>query len=229
MTMRLIAVYHKEPALRFISHLDVQRTLHRALVRAAIPVRYSAGFNPHPLLSFATALSTGMAGDAEYFDVQLCGPMLPAEFEQRLNAVLPQGFFVSDAMAAKEGMGSLAALLRAASYEAVLHMEVALSKSIVQAAVDSLLEDKIMVNKRTKKGLRPVDIRPQILKVSVERVEDTTIVLHVLGRLQADGGLRTELLLSALLDRLGVKAEKMLCRRALYFDPDGPLPRLPQD
>lgn len=227
--MRMIAAYHKEPALRYISHLDVQRTLHRALARAAMPLRYSAGFNPHPLLSFATALSTGMAGEAEYFDVQLDEDMLPAAFERRLNAALPKGLFVSDALTAPEGYGSLAGHLRAAAYEAQLEMETLVTGEALHAALSALLQGEILVNKRTKSGIKPVDIRPEILKVSVERVEGKEITLRVLGRLQADGGLRMELLLHALFDRLAARGEAAVCRKALYFDPDGPLPRLPQD
>ena len=89
--MRMIAAYHKEPALRYISHLDIQRTLHRAFSRANLPVQYSAGFNPHPQLSFASALSTGMAGCAEWFDVTLYQDVAPEEFMRRLNAALPAG------------------------------------------------------------------------------------------------------------------------------------------
>lgn len=225
----MIAAYHKEPALRFISHLDVQRTLHRALARADMPLRFSAGFNPHPLLSFASALSTGMAGDAEWFDVQLDGELTPADFTERLNAALPRGMFISGAFAAPAGMGSLSGALRAAAYEARLKMDTLVSEEDLRAAIDGLLAGEIIVNKRTKSGIKPVDIRPQILSVFVERVEGEEIALRVLGRLQADGGLRMELLLDALFDRLAARGDAAVCRTALYFDSDGPLPRLPQD
>ncbi|MDO4573198.1 MAG: TIGR03936 family radical SAM-associated protein [Clostridia bacterium] len=227
--MRMLAAYHKEPALRFISHLDVQRTLHRALARADIPLRFSAGFNPHPLVSFASALATGMAGEAEWFDAQLESDMAPGDFSARLNAALPAGLFVSGAMAAPEGMGSLSGLLRAAAYEARLEMDSLVAEDALNAALSALLGGEIIVNKRTKSGPKPVDIRPEILKVSVDRVEGRSLTLHVLGRLQADGGLRMELFLHALFERLAARGEALVCRRALYFDPDGPLPRLPQD
>ncbi len=227
--MRMIAAYHKEPALRFISHLDIQRTLHRAMARADLPLRFSAGFNPHPLLSFASALSTGMAGDAELFDVQMETGMTPEEFTERLNRALPEGFFVSGAFEAPEDMGTLSGLLRAAAYTAELKMDTLVTEESLTAALSSLLAGEIIVTKRTKSGPKPVDIRPQILSVIVERVEGQEVSLRVLGRLQADGGLRMELLLGALFDRLAAKGTAAVCRTALYFDSDGPLPRLPQD
>ena len=69
--MRMLAVYHKTESARYISHLDVQRTLQRAFRRAKLPLRFSEGFNPHPELSFASALATGTTSDAEWFDVEL--------------------------------------------------------------------------------------------------------------------------------------------------------------
>ena len=73
----MLAVYHKGEAVRFVSHLDVQRTLHRAFRRAKAPLAYSAGFNPHPELSFASALPTGASSDCEWFEVELTEDMAP--------------------------------------------------------------------------------------------------------------------------------------------------------
>ena len=58
--MRMLAVYHKAEDARFISHLDILRALQRAFRRAGLPLKYSDGFNPHPELSFASALATGI-------------------------------------------------------------------------------------------------------------------------------------------------------------------------
>ena len=69
--MRIIARFEKGEAVRFVSHLDIQRTFQRAFRRANIPLAYSQGFNPHPQLSFATALSLGYTSEAEWFDVKL--------------------------------------------------------------------------------------------------------------------------------------------------------------
>lgn len=77
-----------------MSHLDIQRTLQRAMRRADIPLRYSKGFNPHPELHFATALSTGARGMWEWFDVELEEPMDTEVFVQALNGQLPEGLSV---------------------------------------------------------------------------------------------------------------------------------------
>ena len=61
--MRAMIRFGKQPRLRFISHLDLQRFFQRALNRTGLPVAYSQGFNPHPLMSFGSALALGLAFD----------------------------------------------------------------------------------------------------------------------------------------------------------------------
>ena len=114
--MRIIARFEKGEAVRFVSHLDIQRTFQRAFRRANIPLAYSQGFNPHPLLSFATALSLGYTSEAEWFDVKLAQDMCSDAFRDAVNAVLPGGFRILEAAAAAEGLSALTALMAAASY-----------------------------------------------------------------------------------------------------------------
>ena len=67
--MRIMAVFEKGIRLRRIGHLDIQRAMMRALRRSGLPVAYSNGYNPHILLTFASALSTGAAGKKEILDL----------------------------------------------------------------------------------------------------------------------------------------------------------------
>ena len=225
--MRMIAVYHKGEALKFISHLDIQRTLQRAFRRAELPLLYSQGFNPHPQVSFASALSTGVSSDAEWFEVQLNGDMTPEAFTARLNAVLPSGLTISDAFVAPENFGTLAAKTCAAAYIARIAFDTTVSEERLREALVALLSGEITVMKRTKSGIKPVDIRPQILEVSVTGIAGNEVTLRVLGKLQADGGLRMELLLGALYDRLDAHGSANIRRTDMFFAGDGPLPRLP--
>lgn len=227
--MKLVAVYHKGRALAMISHLDVQRTLQRAFRRAGLPLLYSNGFNPHPQFSFATAAATGMSSDCEWFEVQLFEPIAPEEFVRRANAAMPDGMSVSDAFEPPEGFGSLSAKLRAALYRTELDFDSPVDGEKLKQTLEDMLSGEIVVNKRTKSGIRPVDMRPYILEVSVEEVGDGTAVLRVLGKLQADGGLRVDAFIDALLERLDAQATYALHRMRMYFAGDGFLPRLPSE
>jgi len=227
--MKLIAAYQKGSEVSLISHLDIQRTLQRAFRRAGLPLLYSNGFNPHPQFSFATAAATGMSSDCEWFEVQLSEPIAPEEFVSRANAVMPVGMSVSGAFEPPEGFGSLSAKLRAAEYLVKLSFYDAVQEEKLRTTLEAMLAGEIVINKRTKGGVRPVDMRPYILRVSVEQVEGDTAVLRVLGKLQADGGLRVDAFVDALLERLDAHASYSLHRAGMYFAEDGLLPRLPAE
>ena len=227
--MKLIAAYHKGNEIAMISHLDIQRTLQRAFRRAGIPLLYSNGFNPHPQFSFATAAATGMSSEAEWFEVQLSEEMNPTEFVRRANESMPQGMSVSGAFVAPENFGSLSAKLRAAGYRIDLAFTEAVSEEKLQSTLEEMLLGEIIINKRTKGGIKPVDMRPYILRVSVGQVEGEKTALLVLGKLQADGGLRVDAFIDALLERLDAHAAYEIHRTHMYFAEDGLLPHLPAE
>ena len=225
--MKLIAAYQKGNEIAMISHLDIQRTLQRAFRRAGIPLLYSNGFNPHPQFSFATAAATGMSSECEWFEVQLSEDMAPEEFVRRANEVMPQGMRVSGAFAAPENYGSLSAKLRAAEYRVELQFVEPVSGEKLAEMLEAMLSGEIIIQKRTKGGIRPVDMRPYILRVSVGQVEGDQAALLVLGKLQADGGLRVDAFIDALLERLDAHAAYEIHRTNMYFAEDGLLPHLP--
>ena len=69
--MKVRLRYAKRGRLRFSSHRDFQRAFERALRRAGVPMAYSAGFRPHPKISYANAAPTGVASEAEYIEIRL--------------------------------------------------------------------------------------------------------------------------------------------------------------
>ena len=227
--MKLIAAYQKGTEIAMISHLDIQRTLQRAFRRAGLPLLYSNGFNPHPQFSFATAAATGMSSEQEWFEVQLSEEISPEEFVRRANEAMPKGMSISQAFAAPENFGSLSAKLRAAGYRIDLAFTEAVSEEKLQTTLAEMLAGEIIINKRTKGGMKPVDMRPYILRVSVGQVEGDQAALLVLGKLQADGGLRVDAFIDALLERLDAHASYEIHRTHMYFAEDGLLPHLPAE
>ena len=61
--------YEKTPAVRYISHLDFVRVLNRTVRRSGLPVTYTEGFNPHPVMMVAMPLSVGVTSEDEYIDI----------------------------------------------------------------------------------------------------------------------------------------------------------------
>ncbi len=86
---KIICKYKKTGNLKYISHLDVLRFIQRAVKRAGINAKYSEGFNPHMKTSFGFPLSLGTESVGEYFEIELNESILPQEFTERMNGVLP--------------------------------------------------------------------------------------------------------------------------------------------
>lgn len=221
--MRIIVRFSKGEEVRYTSHLDVQRLFQRAFRRAKLPLAYSQGFNPHPLMGFAAALSVGHTSGAEWFDVKLKEYMDTDEFIKRVNAVLPKGFSVLSAMDAGEFSKSLTSLLVAADYDIEIKGE---TDGLIELISD-MLSGEIIVTKRTKGGLKDANIRPDILAHKMCKTEEG-VLLTVRGRLNVDGGLNAELFVNAIRAKSGLRLIVNTHRRAMYGN-GAFLPNLPEE
>lgn len=88
--------FSKTGRLKYISHLDINRAMSRALKRAQIPLWYTEGFNPHPYMSFSLPLSLGVESLCESVDLRIIGDITNDEMKNRLNNVLPQDIKIVD-------------------------------------------------------------------------------------------------------------------------------------
>src|SRR4051794_23378011 len=142
--------YAKRGRLRFSSHRDFQRALERALRRADVPMAYSAGFHPHPKISFANAAPTGTASEAEYVELALAARCDPEAVRVALDASLPDGLDVVQVVEAAPG--ALADRLEASEWFVVLPGAV---RADVEAAVAAFLAaERVEVERLTKNGPR---------------------------------------------------------------------------
>lgn len=88
--------FSKTDRLKYISHLDINRAMARALKRAEIPLWYTEGFNPHPYMSFSLPLSLGVESLCESVDLRIVGDITNENIKSRLNSVLPDGLKIVD-------------------------------------------------------------------------------------------------------------------------------------
>lgn len=216
--MRIIASFYKHNEVRFVSHLDMQRLFQRAFRRAGLPLSYSKGFNPHPLLSFATALSVCYTSECEYFDVFLDEKIDADEFRSRVNAVLPEGVAVTKAVDAGEMKTSLTTLMRSADYFARLDFDREVTSDELENALASLLTGEIIVEKKTKGGMKDVDIRPLLISVNLIDCSEGSAILYIRGKLTAEGGLPLELLFGTISEKVGASAVSTVNRRTIEMD-----------
>jgi radical SAM-linked protein len=185
--------YAKRGPLRFASHRDLARALERALRRARVPMAFSAGFSPHPKISYVGAAPTGAASEAEYVEIGLAERRDPEEVRAALDASLPPGIDVLECVEAL-GPGSLADRIDAATWRVELP---GVAPAELAAAVEAFLAaDVVTVEKRTKNGLRDIDARPAVAAASAGE-EAGCAILHMVVR-QVTPAVRPDDVLAAL-------------------------------
>ncbi|MCF6525340.1 TIGR03936 family radical SAM-associated protein [Streptomyces sp. JJ36] len=150
--------YTKRGRLRFTSHRDFQRAFERALRRAEVPMAYSAGFTPHPKVSYANAAPTGTGSEAEYLEIALTEQSDPETLRAGLDACMPDGLDLTDAVEARTT--DFADRLRASEWE--LRLEGVSTEAAHEAAAAFLAAESVEVSRQTKKGLRTFDARAAV-------------------------------------------------------------------
>jgi len=159
--------YRRGNAVRFLSHLDVLRLFERALRRARIPIVFTQGFNPHPKLSFSPSLATGLTSDAEYVDLQIKEGAQPVDLKQRLAAQLPLGMDIIAVKRLQKKAATIAALVNRVDYECRLNGQTAELK--LGNRFEAILAKKeLLVQRKKKKELKTIDVRPYIESFKVE-------------------------------------------------------------
>ena len=149
--------------MRFASHKDVARAVERGVRKAGVPVAYSAGFSPHPRISYSGGVPTGSASEAEYLELSLTRHCEPAELGRLLNAALPDGIDVIDVVEAESKAAGLH--FEAAQWEVLLPgVTAATARSAAQAF---LAAPAVVVERLTTKGMRQLDARAAIVSLDV--------------------------------------------------------------
>ena len=190
--MRMLAVFRKGERLRHIGHLDIMRAMQRALRRSGVPVAYSNGFNPHMLLTFASALSVGASGERELMDVTLEREMTAGDFLATMNPALPPDLQLVAARVIDDRHPALMAMVQAAVYDITLLDKTA--ADACRAALPAFLaQEEILAERKTKSGVKEVNIRPWIFELTMEGA-----TLHGVLALSETENCKPDMLLTAL-------------------------------
>ena len=159
--MRALIRFGKQPRLRFISHLDLQRFFQRAVNRTGLPIAYSQGFNPHPVMSFGSALALGWTSEYEVIDIKLSAPMGRKRTEDAIRAALPEDMPVLEVRMIEDRHPAPMAQVRMSDYRVTLEGEGA-AATLKQIA--SFMErDEVPVVKKTKSGEKEINARPLVI------------------------------------------------------------------
>jgi radical SAM-linked protein len=179
----LVVRYAKRGKMRFASHRDVARAFERGVRKAGLPIAYSAGFTPHPKISYPGGAPTGVASEAEYLSLALTARQAETQVCQRLNAALPDGIDVIDVTEDAGGAGkpsgpssSGAVSSSRASSSGFAHLEASEWRMVLpgvapeearRAVAGFLARAEVPVERLTDKGVRHLDARAAVLEMTV--------------------------------------------------------------
>jgi len=162
--------YSRSAEVKYISHLDFVRMFHRTVRRSGLPMSFSQGFNPHPIMTVAMPLSVGVTSDCEFMKIGFDGEFSETEIKSALNTALPPGFEIK---AAKKVEGKELDFAKLDRAEYIVDVEVSAECNPDLSAF--LNNEKILVMKKSKSGVKEADIKSYIY--SIEITENTGLLM----------------------------------------------------
>lgn len=158
-------LFKKEGRAKYISHLDIMRTMQRVFIRAGVKIKHTEGYNPHPYMAFALPLSVGTESDCELMDFTLVSGAKLEELPELLTENAPEGITVLEAYEEEVKLKHLKWLKVGIEliYDAGVPEKAALELKALYSA------EKLEVEKTSKGKTKTVDIIPMIDSIAFER------------------------------------------------------------
>ncbi len=216
--MKIRIRFGKYGALKFIGHLDMMRYFQKALRRAEIDMKYSEGFNPHMIMSFAAPLGVGITSDGEYFDIEVLSSEDSKTALKKLNDVMVEGVKVYSYRKLPDQAKTAMSIVAAADYELSFKEGYEIPKTLNEFQ-DMIVEfyeksETIPIIKQTKKSERELDLKPLIYDFKVLEREGKP-VFYIKTSTGSVDNIKPELVLSAMYQKFGLeyKAEAIQIHR----------------
>ena len=140
--------------MKFIGHLDIMRYFQKVMRRAEVDIRYSEGFSPHQIMSFAAPLGVGLESRGEYVDIEVLSTDSSKEMLRRINENMVEGMEALSYKALPDDAGNAMSLVAAADYEVRFRegYEPADLDAFFAGIPAFLEQEEIVIVKKTKKG-----------------------------------------------------------------------------
>lgn len=206
--MKIRIKFRKWGCMKFIGHLDMLRYFQKAMRRADVDIRYSEGFSPHQIMSFAAPLGVGITSGGEYFDIEVHSTKSSAEMLADINATMVDGVEVTGYVALPDNAKTAMSIVTAADY--VLSYkegyESPLSYEEWSAKIDALFTnaDAFTIIKKTKKSEREMDLKPLVYDFKVIEQEEKPAFYINVSTGSVDN-IKPELLLASMYEKLGLE------------------------
>lgn len=205
--------YIQGDEVKYISHLDFLRTINRVFARADLPIKFSNGFNPHPVMTIGLPLSVGTTSVCDVLDVDLTEDIDTTELIERINQNCPLGI-------------RAAAAKRAENLKPLFNIDSAVYTAKFDADSDPKIDefaavDEILIEKKSKRGMKEVNIKDFIRSLEKCDGGDRKYGLKMHINAGNFSNLKPELVLAALGDFSGAVPSNIAINRDKIFFDDG--------
>ncbi len=205
--MRVRVRFEKTGIMRYVGHLDLMRFFQKAVKRSNLPIRYSEGFNPHQIMSFASPLGVGLTSIGEYMDIDIKEEVKSADGIQALNNNMVEGLSITGFRYLPDSAEKCMSAVTAASY-IVTYKDSKDDACYIENILD--LKEKffdeansINIIKKTKKGEREIDLKPLIYRFNIEIKAGVPVYDFLLSSGSSDN-IKPELVIKAFHEYLGL-------------------------
>ncbi len=192
--------FSKHGPIKFIGHLDVMRYFQKAIRRAEIDIKYSEGYSPHQVISFAQPLSVGATSDGEYMDMTVNSMKSISDVMNRLNTVMNEGIEILAIRELSEGEEKAMTAAYAAKYRIRFRERLKPDFDWIDEFEKYLSKDKLPAMKKTKSGEKEIDMKPLIFDYSLNKEEES---VELLLSMSSAATLKPALLFGAFFSSLG--------------------------
>lgn len=197
--------FSKMDRAKYISHLDLNHCIQRAMRRSKLPIWQTEGYNPHTYVAFMLPLSLGQEGVCEAMDFRLTEDVAPEVVMQKLNDSLPPDIRVISVTAPNYKNTDIAS----AEYRVESDVDIEKFREFTASG-------QILTEKKTKKGVSTVDLKPLISELSIG--EDAIVLRLPAGN---DFNINPSLLFDAYQAATGESITRMRIVRTKIFCADG--------
>ncbi len=170
--MKVRIKFRKQGAMKFIGHLDLMRYFQKVMRRAGVDIRYSEGFSPHQVMSFAAPLGVGSTSNGEYLDIEVLSTEDSKTMVSRLNAAMAEGVEILSYRKLEDSCKKAMSAVAAADYLLVFREgkapETMDRETFFQKMEEFYRQEQIMATRQTKKGAKEFDLKPLIFELRPE-------------------------------------------------------------
>lgn len=226
--MKIRIKFRKWGIMKFVGHLDIMRYFQKAVRRAHIDIRYTEGFSPHPVMSFAAPLGVGATGDGEYMDIEVNSCPSSADLTAALNAVMVDGVSIVSSVLLPDHSPSAMAAVAAADYTVSFRndggnpYEAGRWQELIEQEFYSC--SRFTIIKKTKKSERELDLKPLVYRFFAEEDAPGKTAFHLTVSTGSTDNIKPEAVLEALFARCSVPFDPMnlqIHRKEVYTRDEG--------